>query len=515
MTGRGPLRRSAHVVAAVALVVSLALSGYAPGASPVGDVEATHDCDRSDLAVNGLFGFYSSVGEALGGSSVACDMVHSDTNAQKVYDAESEQDQLDIYQAGLSLKDSHGSYLAMSKNYRNETARVAWMKAEKAIAECYKAGNSKAVCKSQARTAINDYYSVKQLNLIAEWNATVRDVNYLNRRTKDESNVSDYSFILTTSANTDRSDQSPSNNLGTATVTLANGSTAESVRLEPNQVGNDYNYNGVEGYTQVNGVNQSNGHVFYKAKSPNDNDPEVRVWEAEEMHKQWRAYEAQNDDLTTDADNFTEAIWADLESGNLNASDVTSRTTTMFEYGTAVQDGSADYADWLGATAAMGSEAPNLNETGTMTVGVNGQTYDGVLFGPAPNGSWTVGQTYDPANLDGPVQFATKGGEMKQIRDPFTLERATDRNGNERSTVETQRYNYQTADATGTQEKYNELLNATRNLQERSEESASGGGGSSGGGGLPEWLTQSVFGIPVWVIAAVLLVALVIFGGGS
>jgi len=515
----GAAKRLGLVVVAVLLVTSMGLSGYVPASSGpssgpadgfVGEAKATHDCDRKDAVVNGVFGFYSAIGESLGGSSVACDMVHSDTTARQVYEAESEQDHIDIYQGGVSIMNSHNSFLAMNKNYRNETARVAWMKAEKRIAECYKAGKRKSVCKSEARTAIKDYYSVKQMNLIAEWDATVTDANYLNHRSKNESNVSDFAFVLRAqTGGNNRSEQSPGDNLETVSITLANGSNAESVKIVAD-TGADYT-----GYTQVNGQNDSDGYLYYLVRGPNEKDETYRIWQAPEMHKQWRAYETQNDDLTTDADNFTEAIWSDLENGNLNASDVVSRTTTMFEYGTAVRNGSADYADWLAATATMGTEAPNLNETGTMTVDVNGQKSDGVLFGEPPNGEWKVGKTYDPSNIDGPVQFATKDGQMKQIEDPFTLDRATDRNGNERSTVDTKRYNYQTADTAGTQEKYDELLNATKNIQARSEESASGGGGSSGGGTLPDWLTRTYFGVPLWAFAAVGLLLLVLFGGGS
>jgi uncharacterized membrane protein YgcG len=42
-----------------------------------------------------------------------------------------------------------------------------------------------------------------------------------------------------------------------------------------------------------------------------------------------------------------------------------------------------------------------------------------------------------------------------------------------------------------------------------------GGGGSSGGGTLPDWLTQTFIGIPVWGFAAGGLLVLVLFGRGS
>jgi hypothetical protein len=106
---------------------------------------------------------------------------------------------------------------------------------------------------------------------------------------------------------------------------------------------------------------------------------------------------------------------------------------------------------------------------------------------------------------------------MKQLSRPFTIESATDKEGNSRETVETTKYNYKTADTSETTDKYRRLLGLTGELQQRSEsvESEGGGGGGSSGGTLPGWLTQSFFGIPLWVIVALLLLVVVIFGGGS
>jgi hypothetical protein len=134
-----------------------------------------------------------------------------------------------------------------------------------------------------------------------------------------------------------------------------------------------------------------------------------------------------------------------------------------------------------------------------------------------PNGKWEVGKTYNPKNISGPVQFASKDGSLRELEEPFTLDSATDKSGASRSTVETKDYNYRTANTSETREKYNRLLGLTGELQQRSEsvESEGGGGGGSSGGSLPDWLTQSFFGIPVWVFAALFLLALVIFGGGS
>jgi hypothetical protein len=485
---RSTLSSVGRVGLTLLLVVSMALSGYAPGGGPVGEAAASHNCDLKDAAINGVAGFYTAIGETLGGGGPACDVWHEDSDAKQVYDNESQQDHLDIYQGALSVNDSRASFYAMQANYHNESDAIAWMKAEKAIAECYETGNSKSACKSEARSAIGDYYSIKQINHIQQWNATIQSLYYLGNRAQNESSVTKYAVTAHASASGQANNSYThismgASQLSTTTVTLANGSTATSSQISGSH--NDVSITvSATAYSEDLGGNDI-GPYRIKAVKPNSNYNNASIMTLTDPESRWADYQAQNDELQSEAGNFTDAIWADLEAGTIDPSDVISRTTTMFEYGTAVGNGSADYYDYLGATAAMGVDTPDLNETGTMTItAADGTQYDGMLFGPAPNGTWTVGTEYDPANLSGPVQFATTDGDMMTLDHPFTLDRATDKQGNERSSVETQKYNYQTSNTAGVVDKYAKLLNATAQLQARSEQAAAGGGGSVGGTGF-------------------------------
>jgi hypothetical protein len=543
-------KRLGLAVLAVVLVVSMAMSGYVPGEGPIQEAAAVHDCDNLDAT---LYGF--SFGHV---NKDKCTNNHVDDAVQEVRDAESSQTKADIYAALNGQKSKTETYKATYDNYLQDTESVAWMKAEKAIAEAHKNGQSKSQAKVAAKNAIADYYSVKQINLIESWNTTVTSYEYAHERSmqegfnqadfgdgtwyphQKEQHFIDHEGYLGGTAN-------PfcyPNQIGTGTVTLANASTHTTRYLGMRSEA----YDTPDGEALVNPAYASEGGSFQKGAAtwnwtgnnrvycwqgsgednaytselmvdaPNSNYDDSIYYSFGDNVLRWKAIETKNAELQSESEAFIDATWQDLEDGNINSTDIISRNTQMFEYGSAAQE-SSNYHDTIGATAAMGIETPQLEGTGTMTVTDGaGNTHEGMLFGDPPNGSWTVGTTYDPDNISSPVIMATTSGEEHELTRPFTVDGATDKEGNEQSSVETQRYNYQTSNTSELNEKYDRLLGLTGELQERSESvdsNSGGGGGGSSGGGLPPWLTATYFGIPLWAIAAVLLVALVLLGGDN
>lgn len=554
-TNRGQWRRAAGraglVAVAIALVLSVAMAGYVPGGPPVEPVAANHECDTTDYAFAGAFAGVSALAEASGGSAIGCDVFHDKTNAQQVLENESAQDKVDLYSAAAGDKATGETYQAVSSNYLADSESVAWMKAEAAIAAAYEDGDTKAEAKVDAREAISSYYAVKQINLIEHWNTTISSYGYLHNRSMQEG------FSQPAMGDTSWEPHYQTDNfvdyrggyesgygnyclpggISTTSVTLVNSSTHTSQHLQVLEDENgDYalllpaHESGTH-TTNAYGYNETNGRMYCATSSggtgtsyymselmvdaPNSNYDELTYLDIGTFIDPWRAIEQKNTHLQNEADTFVEATWSNYEDGTINSSDVLSRTTTMFEYGTASSSGNGSYYDVIGATAAMGLPAPDLNETGQMTVETNSGTYQGLVFANRST-AWETGTEYDPANMDGPVILATTDGAQRELTDPFTITGATDTTGESRSSVPVQDYNYQTSNTSELQEKYDELLNLTGELQDRSEEAAAGGGGSSGGGGsLPDWLTQKYFGLAAWIWAAAAVVLLAIFGGGN
>lgn len=535
-------KRLALVVVAVVLVVSMAMSGYVPGEGPIEEAAAVHNCTNTDALVYGFsFGYVNED---------KCTNNHVGDAVEEVRNAESNQSKVDLYSAAKGQRANDQNFDAVYGNYLNDSESVAWMKAEKAIAEAHENGDTKSQAKTAAREAISDYYAVKQINLIESWNTTLTGYEYLHERSMQEDFSQDdfgtawrphsaERHFIDFTGNLYSSQYGGCNpeTITTRSASLVNGSSHNTLSIKFRYESEHtwwiiYSPNAPDGSTYYGDDGwKKSGDQFYCSQTretyfdelmidaPNSNYDDAIYYDFGTSLERWRSIEQKNDELQSESDAFVDAIWQDLEDGKINSSDVISRNTQMFEYGTAAASGNGSYYDVIGATAAMGVDTPKLEGTGTMTVtDGGGTTHEGMLFGEPPNGSWTVGKTYDPSNISGPVIMATTSGEEHELSRPFTIDSATDKEGNERSVVETQRYNYQTSNTSDLNEKYDRLLGLSGELQERSESVDSnngGGGGGSSGGSLPSWLTATYFGIPLWAIAAVLLVALVLMGGDN
>ena len=506
------------------LLAVLIISSAVLASPGVGSVGAIHNCDSKDAAVYGFsFGYINED---------KCSNNHVDYAVEQVRDAEEQQSKVDIYSSLNAQKSRSQTFNAVYGNYLNDTESVAWMKAEAAVAEAYEEGATKSQAKTRAKEAIADYFAVKQINLIEDWAAQSNALWYAQKRSEQEGHSSstatrnyqqDGQIYLwgKQSGSYDSDTQAKVVSPQTYNYTLINGTTYTADVLMFNESGNPDNPQPVDvRQSRVSDTDTSSAYYHgVRVNPPNSNYDRIDFVDfSQDNSDRWNRIRDKNNNLQSEADAYVDATWQDYQDGKINSSDVLSRTTTMFEYGTQAQNGS--YYDVIGAAAAMGLETPNLEETGQMTITLgSGETVDGMVFARnPPNGTWQVGETYDPNNIKGPVQVATTSGEMRELSRPFTIESATDKQGNSRETVETTRYNYKTANTSQTTDKYAELLGLTGDLQQRSESVESndgGGGGSSGGGSLPDWLTQSFFGIPVWVIVALFLLAIVIFGGGS
>jgi hypothetical protein len=502
------LTRARSVLLTVLVVASAVLAS--PG---VGTVAAVHDCSNKDAAVYGFsFGFVNED---------KCTNNHVDQAVTEVREAETAQNKVDIYLALNAQTEQSRTFEATMSNYMQDTESPAWMKAEAAVAEAYENGSTKAEAKSKARSAIEDYYAKKQVNIIRNWETNSMAVLAMQRRSYQEGFSTQYGSKDQGDNIHVEGDYDKLNNgrfstgfdPANRTTTLANGT--------------DVTYNTTEvacsssGAMSVSESGADYGCDDVWIESPSSDYNKTVVFDLSYASERWSETETLSQNLKSDVNAYVDSVYPALEDGSLNSSEIISRQTRMFEYGTEAQNGSSgSYYDVLGATAAMGLAAPQLNETGQMTLtDSSGNTSEGMLFARnPPNGKWEVGETYDPANISGPVQFATKGGSLRQLEQPFTVESATDKSGDSRSTVQTKDYSYRTADASQTAEKYSDLLRMTENLQQESESvdsEGSGGGGGSSGGSVPGWLTQSFFGIPVWVIVALFLLVVVLFGGGS
>lgn len=471
------MKETLQRTAVVALVVALAVSGAGLTATPVA---ADHDCSTVNKGVWYTFSGVSLLGEATGGSGAGCDMWHGEPAVQEVRDLEKNKTKIDLYAAAAGQQEQSNVSLTINANYLQDTESIAWQKAEAAIAEAYENGSTKSEAKVAAREAIKDYYSGRQANLLQNWNVQAVSIDYIHDRAEQEGFTSGSASTWVHVAENQNGNDRSFGGLTNVSRTLINGSTMNEVTYAAGYVPEDFHID--SGTQSPSGSTES--YETVRVPAPDGSYERMDYVVFEQYKTRWNEISTKQQSLNSEVDAFVDATWQDYQDGNINSTDVISRTTLMFEYGTRTANGSGNYYDMVGAAAGMGLDTPNLNGTGvmTMTIPDAGNSYEGLVFARnAPNNTWVVGDTYDPANITGPVMFATTDGQLFEVDRPFTIDSATDTEGNERSEVQTTNYNYKTANTSDLQGKYDRLLEMTQELENRAEELESGGGG---GGGL-------------------------------
>lgn len=503
-------RPSARQLGTLAVALMIVLAGVPGGAV------AQQECTKQDAAYAFAFGPFG----VLSQTAECAASFFTTSAAEEVRDAETAQDEVDLYTAATAQAAQQDVYTSTVDNYLQDTDSIAWSKAEVAIAETFENGGTKAEAKTAAREAIAGYYTTKQKNLKESYNTSLLSLYYVQERAEQEG-ITGYEVLTTKTKrgifnNPSKTPwpflgESPSSN---ETVTFVNGTTgtvySPSIGYEnTNSVWTERNL-ALDTSISNHKSNFDDSYVAVVSQPPNANYDAQVVLNITAYVERWNRIETKNSELQGEAEQFVDAIWSDLEGGALNSSDVISRNTQLFEYGTRAANGSAGFYDTVGATAALGLQTPDLAETSSMTVEYKGQTYNGLLFARnVPGGSWSVGETYNTTNFDGPVILATvENGELV-LDGEFTLTEARNKAGDPVGTVQTTRYNYQTADTSELNEQLDQLAELTGELQNRSDAAGGGGGGIGGdvGGFLEDIGTALGFGAGVGLIVVLVVAA--------
>lgn len=460
--------------AAVVFAVLLVTAG-------VGNVSATHSSDCSEM--DGAISFISLgiLGDGSIMENTAC-ASHTLDSVTSVTESEDQQTKLDIRSAAFGVKSSAEVSMASYDNYLNDSKSAAWMKAQVAVAEAYQNDSSQSQARVAAKTAIQDYYLTKQINLLEHYNNQLYQYHLLQERAANESGVpADYVHGYSKWENTDKN---RTFDLGSESVTLLDGSsyTIHTVTTSAYEPGS------LTGWANIRSVG---------VKSHDDFE-HVGLLYFQDYQDRWNRIQAINSDLQPEASNFVDSTYADFESGEINASDVISANTAMFEYGTAYNESGSLY-DSVGALAMMGYDTPNLNDSGTMTVSYNGQNYTGVVMARnAPGGSWVTNTTYNTSNISGPVFIATTEGTKVDFAggETFTVVGMTSTEGSQIDQVQTTKYVYKTANTS----QLHEMQNRIAELQDELEARQKSVGGESGSDGS---IPVEAIGIGLLAVAAV------------
>ncbi|WP_396610806.1 hypothetical protein ACH9L7_11290 [Haloferax sp. S1W] len=425
------------------------------------------------------------------------------------------QTKVDMFAAATAQDEQKEQGLVTTENYLQDTESTAWMKAQVAIAEAYTNGATKAEAKVAAREAIAAYYSTKSVNLINSWNTSLIAAKAISDRSAMEDGISRGDVMaLGRAGGPWRNDSTGTSRLTgsdtATTVTLPNGSSSDVYALEVYAKWDDWGFEGNRTFAlnsssptyQKSNTGDTITLSYIWVWAPNSNYNHQEYLNQTRYNTLFTAIQAQNDALQAEADHFVDATWTDFESGRINASDVISGHTAMFEYGVRSANESEGLYRSTAALALMGFDTPSLNSSGMMNVTYNGVTYQGlVLARNAPGGAWQANTTYNASNITGPVFMATVDGEKVDFTGEFTITEMTAKDGTEVQSQNTTTYVYKTANTTELLEMQQQLTELRQEIEEREATVGGGGGGLDLGN-----LTGETKAIIVLIAVAVIVV---------
>jgi hypothetical protein len=180
-------------------------------------------------------------------------------------------------------------------------------------------------------------------------------------------------------------------------------------------------------------------------RPPTESQDPVTLVDFYEYEDAWDRTHAQSADLQAEADTFVSNTYTAYDSGEIDANEVISRNTAMFNL--AADEVSANNSMYRSTAALgmMGLDVPDLNSTGTMTVDYRQTEYNGLLLAEsAPAGQWSAGTTYDTANI-GVTYLVTTSGELITLDGQFTLLNMTNEDGGQIDSIDHTQTHYTTA----------------------------------------------------------------------
>lgn len=434
-----------------------------------------------------------AVGSFLLGYSLTDDPVNSTA-----------QDELGIYQEGLTVGDRADSYLTVRENYNQDTKQVAYGKVQASICQDIKAGETEAVAASNAKSEVDEYYSVQQSNNINEWNAEWESLNATAHNELVVTANSRTNIVkVENSDGTNDAYWTTDKSLVYATETLLNGTSIQVV--DQVEVVYDSGSNGIRDLrSPLTGSEWVNAEVV----DPQDSSDTIVIDSG-----RWNAVFPQSETKATEVksgvDTYATDVYAAYSAGDLEGVPCQDPTVAA---GSMPDDGSSALTFIVYSAAVSGYETSaqmNVNITDETT----GETYDAVYFTSAQptttydfgNGSepaWLVGNTYNASDYAEPVYiaFVDSSGESTttaELDGEYTINSATefDTGASVDAIQASNEYAQKTYDSTTFIEQLNDIQDQIDDLED--SESSGGSGGAFDGlfEGLEPIVKWAVIGI--------------------
>jgi len=354
-----------------------------------------------------------------------------------------------IYSASGTVSSYNDDISDASEIVESRGKNPIWRDAQRIIAENHEEGNAKSVAKQEATDFVNDEYSRLQLSTLDSMNISTI---YLRDRAVEIQNTDNLSRFDVFWAKPYGEEAKPQNGtLSDNSLELINSSTGYYQTLDV----------GIDGLSSSPALYQDG--IYIQAR-PNDNElSRTKIVDGGEWWDRVNSHLPNNaSDLRSNVENFTEDIYANYETGEINASQFLTAGDLVQQYGIGNQNGIGRAL----ATAGLLGYNTSAGKPQTTTLNGSGKTIEGGLFadGNPPNGTWVTGESYNASNISGDVYGVDSGGEMIELSGEFTVDEQLDSDGNPINSTEPRQYAQVDTDASDlTPEGIQALRNATDN----------------------------------------------------
>jgi len=444
-------------------------------------------------------------GALLGGivvGTVACDTVIQDVCDPNTVDADelNKTDALEthkaIHETTSTQAQNNNNINTAFGNYLQDTESIAKMEGKNAYIRALENGSGEAAALDKAHQAVADYYSNRQVTMRTQWETTVEVLNQSYTSAESQAGMNPTDIIDTTELTNNEDEMAIYKADSRATVTLVNGSSVEMDQIYVDQYGGgagSVTATFIGGPVTPTWADKTYGSIEHlKQRAPTSNLINRTVVDFTEWNQTWHEIEDKNDAVQSEVSNFVSQTYDGYQQGEIN-------TTDLIDPYLASRDYSPDsnYGTWaLRSFASMGYAPPSdLENVGSMKVTWGGTTREGILLsdGVPADGNFSVGTTYNTSDLAGKQLLMDEyDGTTDEIQGVFTIDSATDMDGNNKTAVTYETVDYDTADLSEFKQLNDELRNLTREINDRQDELRSGGNGGIGlpplGLGVPDWM---------------------------
>jgi len=406
---------------------------------------------------------------------------------------DAQQTKIDLYQSAQNSKAQSENYQTTLDNYLSDTQTQARIIGKNAYIRALNNGSSKAAAKTAAKSAVADYYAVKQKNLASQWDTQMAESQYLDGIAESESGISsDYLSPNATKYDTATcvADVRTDDRSGSATVTLVNQTQITVTQISGTVIA-DTSSCGTSSdsswsATPVSGPADVGNNYGVKihgetVKPPNTDYTALTYVDFTAYESYWATIEAQNTQVQNDMDTLAENTYSAYQSGEINNSDLVDPYVLANQ-----QSAGDDFQGWAAAQLTMlGTNSPeNFDQIGSFNVTTeSGTQYEGVLFSqenPA-SGQFENGTTYNTSNIAG-TQYVVTSDRIVELDGEFTIDSISTQDGQTVQNVTIQKTTYETTNVTELKQQYEDLAQKRAEIEAREQNlRGSAGGGLLGG----------------------------------